>query len=297
VKKIGGIDIGGTYIKVGIIRKFPQVEEFKLIPTNKENLIPQVVKIIEELEVEKVGIGVPGLVDGGEVIYSPNLHQLDGVKVIKELKKRIKIPIIIENDANLVAVGEWKYGGGKGMDDVVVITLGTGVGGGLILGGQLYKGKGFAGEVGHIIIDKNGPRCGCGSYGCLESFVGNKAIVKRATEGIRKGRKTNLKKYQKLTPKIIVEEAERGDEYAWEVIKETAKYIGIGIRTIVNVLSPECIIIGGGIAKAGDILIKEVEKEVKKYTYGRKEVKILQTKLGDWAGIIGGGELVREVNN
>jgi glucokinase len=292
--KIGGIDIGGTYIKMGRIKKFPEVEDFKLIPTNKENLIFQIVKIIEELGVEKVGIGVPGLVDGGEIIYSPNLHQLNGVKLKKELKKRIKIPFIIENDANLVAVGEWKYGEGKGMKNVVVITLGTGVGGGLILGGQLYKGKGFAGEVGHIIIDKNGPPCGCGGYGCLESFVGNKAIERRAIEGIKKGRKTTLAKYKKLTPKIIAEEAKKGDKYAHEIIKETAKYIGIGIGTIINVLSPECIIIGGGIAKAGGILIKEVEKETKKYTYGRKEVKILKTKLEDWAGIVGGGELVRK---
>jgi glucokinase len=287
VIKTLGIDVGGTYIKTGIVTTPPQVEKFKSTPTQVNNLVGELLEIISQYKVKAVGIGVAGLIRDGTIHSSPNFSGIKNLKLREILQSKLKIPILVENDANMIALGEWKYGRGRGVSNLLLLTLGTGVGGGLILENKLYKGTGFAGEVGHITIDPNGPPCGCGNYGCLESFVGSKALEQKAYQGIRVGVKTSLSKYKTLTPEIITQEAYKGDKFACTIIESMGRYLGIGIASLCNVLAPECVIIGGGIAKAGKILFSRIEEEVKIRLYHKEKVKIVPPELGDYAGILG----------
>ena len=192
MSKIIGIDIGGTYIKSGIVVTPPEVMEFNSLPTTSDTLISHLLKLISDNNVDAAGIGVPGFVHQGIIHSSPNLPGTSNLDILGELQKELPIPITVGNDANMFAVGEWQYGAGKGVHNLLLITLGTGVGGGLILDDKLYTGTGFAGEVGHIIIDPNGPPCSCGSYGCLESYISSYAIIQRAVQGIKIGLKIAL---------------------------------------------------------------------------------------------------------
>ncbi len=285
--KILGIDIGGTYIKAGMVVNPPKVENFKSIATQPENLVKQIIEIVEEFKPEVLGIGVPGLVTNGVLYSSPNLPETNNIKLEEILKSKLKIPVTVANDAGMIALGEWKYGAGKGTHNLLLLTLGTGIGGGLILNDKLYTGAGFAGEVGHIIIDPNGTPCGCGGYGCLESFVGNKAIEQRATQGIKIGIKTSLAKYEKITPKIISEEAQKGDAFAHSIIETIGYYLGIGISGLCAVLDPEIVVLGGGVSKTGEVLFEKIKEEVNHRLYLRKNLPIVPTELGDYAGVLG----------
>ncbi len=285
--KIVGIDVGGTYIKAGVVINPPKVENFKSIATQPARLVDQLIEIVEEFEPEAMGVGVPGLVANGILYSSPNLPETNNLRLEEILKSRLKIPVSVANDAGMIALGEWKYGAGKGTHNLLLLTLGTGVGGGLILDDKLYTGAGFAGEVGHIIIDPNGPPCGCGSYGCLESFVGSGALEQRAHQGIRIGIKTSLSNYKKITPKIISEEAYNGDKFAHSIIETDGYYLGIGIAGLCAVLDPEIVVLGGGVSRAGEILFNKIKEEVNHRLYLRKKMSIVPTELGDLAGILG----------
>ncbi len=315
--KIAGIDVGGTYIKAGLAINPPEVEDFKSIATQHANLVEQLIEIAEEYEPEALGIGVPGIVANGVLYSSPNLPEIKNLKLEEILKTRLKIPVRVANDAGMSALGEWKYGVGKGTHNLLLLTLGTGIGGGLILADKLYTGAGFAGEVGHIIIDPNGPPCGCGGYGCLESFVGSRALEQRAIQGIEIGIKTSLSKfhsshserseeshlsnfeipkqvqndrkvrYKKITPKIISEEAYRGDEFARSIIEIAGYYLGIGIAGLCAVLDPDIVVLGGGVSQAGEILFNKIKEEMRHRLYLRKEIPIVPAKLGDHGGILG----------
>lgn len=286
--KIAGIDVGGTYIKVGIVTTPPNVDDFKSFPTKPARIVEQLTEIISELKVNAAGIGVPGLVKDSVIHYSHNLGVKKELNLQEILYSRLKIPIKVDNDANIVALGEWKYGAGKGLSNLLLLTLGTGVGGGLILDNKLYTGTGFAGEVGHITIDPDGPPCGCGNYGCLESYVGSGHIELKAIQGLKIGINTSLARYKKITPELITREAYKGDSLACSIIGSIGYYLGIGIANLCNVLSLERIIIGGGIAKAGDLLFDRIRAEVKLRLYQRKEIDIVPAHLGDLAGILGG---------
>ncbi len=303
--KIVGIDVGGTYIKAGLVINPPKVENFKSITTQPARLVEQLIEIVEEFKPEAMGIGVPGLVANGVLYSSPNLPETNNLKLEEILKSKLNIPVTVANDAGMVALGEWKYGAGKGTHNLLLLTLGTGVGGGLILDDKLYTGAGFAGEVGHIIIDPNGPPCGCGGYGCLESFVGSGALKQRAAQGIRIGIKTSLSKYKKITPKIISEEANKGDEFARSMIETAGYYLGIGIAGLCAVLDPNIVVIGGGVSKAGEILFNKIKEEVSHRLYlnliqrtenrqPRTSIPIVPTELGDHAGILGSAVYTKE---
>lgn len=285
--RIAGIDIGGTNIKVGVIEKFHDVKDFLSINTRVENIVNQIIEIIKELNVDAVGIGIAGLVSNGIVYYSPNLPGINKLNLKKELNDKLKIPIIIDNDANMVAIGEWQYGAGVGYHNLIAITLGTGVGGGIIINDKLYSGNGFAGEIGHMTIDPNGPHCGCGNYGCIESFIGSNAIIRKATQGIKIGIKTSLSKYADITPEIISKEAYNGDEFAKSIIEQIGYYLAIGVANLYSILDPDIIIIGGGVSKFGNILFNKIQKEIKLHLYFQKEIKIANAKLIDLAGIVG----------
>ncbi|MDI6840792.1 MAG: ROK family protein [bacterium] len=299
IDKVVGVDVGATNIKAGVVVNPPKVETFLEVGTQADNIVNQLVGITSELKADAVGVGIAGLVGSGIVYSSPNLPGIRNLKLKKLLEARLKIPVSVTNDANMVALGEWQYGAGKGMHNLLLLTLGTGVGGGIIIDDKLYTGVGFAGEVGHITIDPDGPPCRCGNYGCLESFVGSEAIVKRALQGIRVGVETLLttqypvEKYHEMTAEVISKVAYNGDAFARSIIEEIGKYLGIGIASLCAVLDPDMVVIGGGVSKAGEILFTKINEEVNKRLYLRKKVKILPASLGDYAGILGSAVYIK----
>lgn len=293
MKNIIGIDLGGTYIKMGLVTKGGHIVTRKKLVTpsgkNYNKVIDLIIENLPSKNVSGIGFGVPGLVDSerGIVHALVNIPGWKNVPLQKIIEKRTRIPAVIDNDVNCMVLGEAAFGAAKGKHDVFGITLGTGVGGGIIINGRIYRGSSFtAGEVGHVTVEKDGPRCNCGNRGCLEAIVGNKRIVAR----YKKGKKIK----GNITPIMIQEAAEKGDQYAKKIWQETGEYIGIALAGIVNVLNPQLIVIGGGIAKAGDLLMNSIRATVKRRAMpvAREKVQIKFSKLGNDAGILGAAALI-----
>ena len=286
--RIIGIDIGGTYIKAGIVSEEKVIHQKKIPTPLPQELSFEIIELAKELGAEKLGVGVPGLVTADGIVYSPpNFPGIERLPLKEILEKELKIPVSVANDANCVALGEWKYGAGKGKNNLIVLTVGTGVGGGLIIDGKLYVGRGFAGEIGHITVEPNGPPCRCGNYGCLEAFVGSNYMVERALRGIKLGVDTSLSSHVEITPEDISENAKAGDRFAKDIIQEIGYYLGIGIASLASVLDPEMVIIGGGISNAGEILFSRIRDTVKRRLYSRAQLDIVGAELGDRGGILG----------
>ena len=225
-------------------------------------------KICETIKYWESGIGSPGMVDldGGTVKYPPNLANWTVFRLGEETSKLIGEPVQVENDANAAAVGELKFGAGKGMKNFIMVTLGTGVGGGIIADGKVFRGEdGGAGEIGHTTIDYNGPLCNCGNRGCVEAYVGQKHLSRRVAEQLKSHPESLINKLidgdvEKLEPKIISEAADKGDEFALQIWKEAGMYIGTALSSAINTLDITTLIIGGGVAKAGKPLFDSIER-------------------------------------
>jgi glucokinase len=310
-----GVDIGGTNIKLALVDKKARLIGKRTFSTTsfrgKGALIDGIVRKIEDLisgqglkkrDIIGVGIGAPGAVDirTGTVHYFVNIPDWREVPLGDILKKRLGVPVFVDNDVNVMALGEVYFGAGKGAINMLCITLGTGVGGGLILDGKLYRGSSFAaGEFGHMPINIDGPKCKCGSWACVETYVGNSYIVKDAVYRIRNGQKTLITKLvkgdlSKITPEIISEADRRGDKFAKKIWMDVGEKIGIGLAGVVNLLNVEKIVIGGGVAEAGKILFDSIKKAIdeRAMKLPAKTVKIVKAKLGYDAGLIGAATLV-----
>ncbi len=306
-----GIDVGGTSIKFGVIENNRILSEITL-PTfafeNPEKVLNQVKKGIEFL-LEKysvknflgIGIGFPGTVDAekGIVSSAPNFTNWKNINVRKALSK-FNLPIFIDNDANCAGLGELYFGRGQKLNNFVMVTLGTGVGGGIIINKKLFRGDGgAAGEIGHITIDYSGPICKCGKRGCVEAYVGNNYIKQRAINKLSEYPDSLILEFadhdlNKIEPKILYEAARKNDTLAIKILKETGHYLGIGLANISNILDIKHFIIGGGVANAGKILLVEVEKSIKEHGVRSivKDIKVFSAKLKNRAGIFGAGCLV-----
>lgn len=295
-KSYVGVDVGGTNIKSALIRNGKIIKRVK-IPTRADKnptiLIAQIKETIDDFteRVSRIGIGIAGIIDSkkGIVKYSPNLTGWTDVKLAQLIKKDLNIPVKILNDVNAICLGEWKYGAGKGFNNLFLFTLGTGVGGAAVCEGKLLFGaNGFAGEFGHSVIKYDGKRCTCGQFGHLEGYVGSKYIISRARRRMKR-RLSSLSKYQKITPRIIAQEAKKGDAVCKEIFAEIGFYIGIGISNIISLFDPEVIIVSGGISRAGNILFDSIRKTAKERIMGAqyRDFKIIPGKLGDDAGILG----------
>ncbi|MFH1074415.1 MAG: ROK family protein [Candidatus Firestonebacteria bacterium] len=311
-----GVDLGGTNIAAGIVNSSGKVVLREKLPTlaklGGKVVLSRISQAISSLiskagpNVRKniigIGIGTPGLVEHkrGIVREPPNLPGMDGVNIKKYMEARFKKKTFIANDANAYAVGEHTFGAGKGTKNMVCITLGTGLGGGIIIEGKLYVGSfETAGELGHVIIRKEGKPCLCGSRGCVETYVGANFMVNRVKKDIKNGKKTAIIKLvngdlSKITPLILEIAARKNDKYAQALWNEMGAEIGTALISIVNTLSPEVIVIGGGISKAGDILFDPIKKQFNKigFRFLRKRVKIVPGKLSDDAGVLGSSSLV-----
>ena len=223
----------------------------------------------------------------GIVLFLPNIPGWENVQLKKILEKKLKIPTFIENDVNVIALGEWKFGAGKGTKNMICMTLGTGVGGGLILNDELYRGEGYAaGEIGHMPLNEEGPACNCGGFGCFERYVGNSSISARAEEVF----------HRRLAPQQVGDLARAGKAEAFEFWKEIAVHIGNGLIGVVNLLNPPLIVIGGGVSNNYPFLEETIKATIKKRAMKVQSamVKIVRAKLGDDAGIFGAKVLVQE---
>ncbi len=306
-----GIDIGGTNIRGGMIDNIGNVYNCIKIPIGKtknyEEVKKKLVWLINEIveinkitldDIKGIGIGCPGLInaDKGIVIKSPNLQDFKSIPLAYDISKKINKKVLIENDANVFALGEYYCGSGRNSESMICITVGTGIGGGIILNGNLWRGfSGIAGEVGHIIIKENGAKCGCGVKGCMEQYTSATALVNKAKQAIIKGEKTSLS-LKNLTAFEIYKAAKNNDFVAKKIVNNAIHHLGLGLAALVNILNPETIIIGGGVAEAGNFFLKSLENEIKKmaYTLTTYNLKIFKSSLGDKAGIIGAGFLIFE---
>lgn len=307
-----GVDLGATNIKFGLVLPDGKIILERKSQTKVHRGVNYVFDQIAEqaralfdfagdiYEIKGFGIGVPGLIDTSnkKVVEAANFPGWNDVNIGRELEKRLRVNISIDNDANLAALGEYAFGAGRGVTEMIMVTLGSGVGGGLILNGRIYHGTaGAAGEFGHIIIQKDGPLCACGRRGCVEAFVGKYAIVRRMQEILEKETGSILKKQsaENLTPEDIFKAAEKGDGPAIRLFKEVGESLGVGLGTVANLLNLERVVIGGGVANAGELLLEHTRKvlsEIALKTNG-ESIDIVQAELGARAGIVGAAELAK----
>lgn len=305
MRKIGfGVDIGGTTIKIGMFYEDGTLVEKWEIPTRTENkgsfILDDIVyalqlKLQEMNKTSKdiigVGIGVPGPVGKNGLVYGCVNLGWDTIDVVHSLAKKLNVKIKVANDANVAALGEMWQGGGKGYNDVLMITLGTGVGAGVIIDGKILSGShGAGGEIGHFqVCEDEKETCGCGKKGCLEQYASANGIVRIANQILKESEKeSTLSDFTNLTSKDIYDEARNGDALAKEIVDQTCKVLGQSIANACNIIDPEVVVIGGGVSKAGDILIDGLEKYFMQYAFSAcKQTKIKLALLGNDAGIYG----------
>ena len=310
-----GVDVGGTSVRVGLVNDRGQLLSKCSFLTkgasSRDAMLGKISETVKELLVEAkrsrrgtvqgVGFGVPGPVDveRGFVYFFPNIPGWKNTPLRKLLEKKLRVPVFVDNDASAMAVGEFLFGAGRGSRNMIALTLGTGVGGGVVLGGKLFHGHAFsATEVGHITINENGPLCGCGNRGCLEVYVGNGYLVKEVKKRLDRGEKSVLKQWisqgQTLTPELVARAAQQKDAFSKKIWCETGEHLASGLAGLLNVLNPERVVIGGGVAGAGELLFKPLRDALgrKAFPIAAQSVKISPAKLGTDAGLIGAAALV-----
>lgn len=307
-KYVFGVDVGGTTVKMGYFDIEGNLIEKWEIPTRTEdkgvNIIPDIAgsilvklaqKDIDKKEVVGVGIGVPGPVkEDGTVLVAVNLGW-DKRNTNEELEDLLGIPVKTANDANVAALGEMWRGGGQGYDDVVAVTLGTGVGGGVIIGGKVIAGSnGAGGEIGHIHLEDNeSEECGCKGHGCLEQYASATGVVRLAKKKLADSSKPSVLRDDEVTAKAVWDAVKADDELAKEVANIYGEYLGKGLAAVAAVVNPQVFVIGGGVSKAGRVVIDYMEPYFDKYAFpGTKNAKFVLAKLGNDAGIYGAAKLV-----
>ncbi|MCX7765218.1 MAG: ROK family glucokinase [Candidatus Sumerlaeia bacterium] len=314
MKKVAiGIDVGGTKINAVAIDETGKILAKATSPTEASkgravairNILSTVKQIIslsqsKGLQPSGIGIGAPGPLnpETGIIIKAPNLPGWKNVPLRDIISANTDLPVVLENDANAAALGEYSFGAGKNSKVMLLLTLGTGVGGGIIIDGKIFSGANFIGaELGHTIIKFDGLKCPCGNYGCLEAYVSASAIVRRAR--MARGKKNALIKMTNnqlrgLTAKMIYEAAKSGDRFSYNIMLETGKLLGIGITSLANIFNPELIIIGGGVSQAGNMILLPARQEVRRRAMPgiAKSLSIIRAKLGEEAGAIGAACLI-----
>lgn len=312
MKIFAGCDLGGTNIKAGLVNvENGDVIVSDSIPTDAregpESVLERMAKLIsvliEEANIKKseiggLGISAPGVIDLGTntTRFLPNLYtEWRNVPVGEIMSSNLGLEVSMLNDVRAITYGEWSFGAGKGVDSMACFAIGTGVGGGLVIDNRLVLGfGGTAGELGHQTVDINGPLCGCGNYGCIEVFASGPAIAAEAARGVMQGWSTKIvdlieHDLNKLTPQVVAKAAEIGDPFALEVWNRAGMYLGIGVANMLTCVGVKRVVIGGGVGKAGDLLLKPIRKEVLKRVklMPVEKVEIINATLGNQAGIVG----------
>ncbi len=294
-------DIGGTNLRVALVGSDGRVLEKRKRSSHEGDLTDNLIELVSELiddGVAGIGIAVAGVVDrkNRTVIHSPNLEEAEGKDFVNALERRFSLPVYIENDANAAALGEHWAGAGKDIESFVMLTLGTGIGGAVVHRGRLLD---MAAELGHITVEADGIRCLCGNNGCLESYASARAMVTRVVEALEEGEESLLRQccegnIYKITSEDIYNYALEGDGLARETLKTAGRYLGVGIASLVNIFSPEAVIIGGGLIGAWNILVEEAKREAQKRAFESliKDVEFLPASLGDDAGLVGAASII-----
>ena len=300
-----GIDVGGTFVKIGIVTKDGQILKETQIPSEIEKPAKEMLKraaetiqnLIEEegdCEIKGAGIGTAGSVnvDKGILYEAPNMPNWKNEPFGEILSNALGVPVIVDNDANVAAWGEYAYGAGRGSQYMMLVTLGTGVGGGLILDGKPYRGAIDAGgEFGHMSIDFDGWECGCGCKGCVEAYVGTKGILRQVREGLESHPDSLLAKVDPnaIMPVDVSKAADQGDALAIQVLRQTGEYLGYGLANAVNLLNIQRVVVGGGVAKAGDRILKPAFDTMKANAMRvlGEIVDLVPAELGNSAGLVG----------
>jgi len=293
-----GIDVGGTKCLGVVVEGREIVAEIRRpTPKSPSAIIDTLADIVHELgDHDVVGVGVPGLVTRqGFIRASPNLTDVADFDVAGLLSRRLARDVVVENDATCAAIAEWKLGAAVGVDDAVVVTLGTGIGGGLIVGGRVVRGhNGFAGEVGHMVVDPNGPSCPCGRRGCWERFASGSALGAMARAVMRAGGLMRLGSVvadvSEVRGEHVCELAEAGDSQARGIVDEFAHWVAIGLVGLANILDPACIVIGGGLARSHEVVMEPVRRHFADLLYSpdlRPHPRLEIARFGEVAGALG----------
>ncbi|MGE5532639.1 MAG: ROK family protein [Bacteroidota bacterium] len=311
-----GVDLGGTAFKVGLLDVQGKLVAETEYPTPVVADPGQILGEISQkamalaqsdapgVSVAGIGIGIPGPVDpqSGIIKQCPNLHALDGSNAVEILKKATGLPAFIGNDAFCATLAELRHGAGRGCRYMALLTLGTGVGGGIAIENRVLRGpRQILGEVGHLVIEPGGPKCGCGNHGCLEALTGRQAICDRAIMKLQRGRISRLAdavgaEHEQITPRLIADLAREGDALCQEVMDEVGYYLGLAICDIIVLCDPDRILLGGGISGAGETLFGSIRRTVRHVSRISRfdPENIVAAELGNQAGMVGAGSLVWE---
>ena len=293
-----GIDIGGTFTKFGLVDREGNIFNEGSMPSDEFAEVGDYISALKdkimgnidlsEFSIKGLGVGAPnGNYYNGTIEYAPNLRWKGVINLVKLLENQFELPVVVTNDANAAAMGEMLYGGAKDLKNFIVITLGTGLGSGIVVNGQVVYGHdGFAGELGHTIVDPNGRKCACGRKGCLETYVSAPGIKRTVFELLGSEIEDSLLKhfcFDKLDAKEISEAANNGDKLAIKAFETTGKILGLKLADAVAHTSPEAIFLFGGLSKAGDLILKPTQKYFEKYVLSiySEKVKIQQSALQD----------------
>jgi glucokinase len=303
-----GIDVGGTNIKAGavdykgnILAGMRVLSEASLGP---EVILGKLERIVTELRSKMnneapmaIGLGIPGAINSreGVVTQAPNFPALNGMPIRSLMSERLQLPCFIDNDANCIAFGEMWIGAGRDYSHILLLALGTGIGGGVIIDGEMLRGTdGMAGELGHIGVEINGAKCNCGSFGCLETIASATGILRMFREQISDHPQSTLNSLNTaITPAVIFGEATKGDQFSKSLIEQAGRGLGVGMASFINIFNPEIVIIGGGIAASWDILIPPAIETMKKRAFKApaERVKVVRAEKEDDAGVFGSAYL------
>jgi len=306
-----GVDLGGTQIRALRTdlagQKAARAEQLTLAQQGPQAVVSRILETVREVmpgipreEILGLGIGAPGPIDSAGVVHDPpNLPGWRGVSLVEELAGPLGLPIYAGNDANLGALAEYRFGAGIGVDHLVYLTVGTGIGGGIISHGRMLTGwRGFAAELGHQILDPDGPRCGCGQFGHLEAFASGPAIAREARKALEQGRSSTIPEHADgaVTAESVAAAANAGDPLAIELLRQAGYYLGLGLANLIHILEPQRILIGGGVSRAGELLLgparETVDQRLMSPVY--RGVEILPAALGPDVGLMGAAALVMQ---
>ena len=309
-----GIDIGGTSIKGAVVNSEGKVVTRFAMDVNKDasgekevnRFCDLMIKSLEgfdkSMKLEGIGIGMPGILDmdKGIVVASPNLPTWNGLHLCKLISQRMSLPVYLNNDANVAALAEATYGSGKEYNNLIMLTLGTGVGGGIVIDNKLYDGyKHMGAELGHMVIRVNGEKCGCGRRGCFEAYASATGLIRMTKKEMDKCPDSLMhevsKELGKVNAKVVFEASRRGDKAAIRVMKRYVRFLGEGILNYCNIFRPEVVVLSGGVANEGDYLLDQVRHFMKSHKYGMKgspKVELKVASLGYDSGKIGAACLV-----
>lgn len=301
-KYVVGVDLGGTKIYTALTDLKGNIIKEKVVKTEAEkgdmSVLAKIIDTIEYVvegvnidDIKAIGVGSPGPLDvkAGKIVYTPNLPFKD-FNIVKPLKEKFNLPTYLDNDANAATLGEFVFGAGVGLENMIYITCSTGIGGGAILNGKIFRGStSNALEVGHMTVSKQGLRCGCGNVGCAEAMGSGTAIMRMAREAVQTNVETSLKNYDNPAGKEVFEEAAKGDRIAKEILDNALSYLGVAVANVANIFDPDMIVIGGGVASNWDVVSEKVTEEMENRCLKTilSNCKLEKAKLGSKAGVLG----------